>query len=238
MKPRVRLRKSSVKVYRRLQDGPVLPQWVRVVPYALGLFAFIFISLQLFAKDGSTISDIERARLDSELSAPSFGTLAPGLTTPTATTDQALPATTVPPATGSTGPVVSSGGSTTPPPSTTSAPAPEQTQPSQLSVSLPFKTGSVVQVPVDALDMARNATVARFTGNFEGVLLGPSVSVPLLPRTWKNPYVGDPIVNSVGDGVFVLRFRVDPDRDGVEPIREILTAVSYVPGQGWVWLGV
>lgn len=242
MKSRIRLRKSSTKVYRRLQDGPVLPPWVRAVPYLLGLIVFVFVSLQLFAENESSISSIEQARLDSEL-ARSGGLVvtAPSAETSQSSLDQASPdqasATTAP--TDPTAPIISGSSTDTPIAETETAETiPTTTPESELSVGIPTKTGLVVQVPSEALAMARTATVARFTGDFEAVELGSAVSIPWLPRTWTDPYVGDPVVSSVGDGVFILAFRVDPDRSGVEPLREILTAVSYVPGQGWVWLGV
>lgn len=236
MKSRLRLRKSSTKVYRRLQDGPVLPPWVRFVPYALGLMVFVFVSFQLFADKDTTISDLERSRLDSELSRTGGIILDPA--TPTSVQQQTQPTSPVDPSNPApTGPILSGSDPATPPSTQTPLPTADSTTATDLTVGLTTKTGLVVQVPADALSMARAATLARFTGDFEAVQLGSSVSVPWLPRTWPDPYVGDPVVSSVGDGVFVLAFRVDPDRSGVEPLREILTAVSYVPGQGWVWLG-
>jgi hypothetical protein len=216
MKTRVRLRRSSNKVYRRLQDGPVLPPWVKVVPYVLGVLILVFVSLQLFGEDQPPASPEAQENFDSEveyvgdlLADPSFREVL----------DE-----------------VASG-------STVFAPPPDAEETfSGLDeagpVLLQLESGGTVEISASALAVARAATLALFTGNFDGIPVADGVVFPDIARTWPDPYIGDPVVVSVGDGTISFSFRVDPDREGAEPTYKTASMVLFVPARGWVWAGV
>lgn len=217
MKSRVRLRKSSTKVYRRLQDGPVLPPWVKVVPYVLAVIIFVFVSLQLFRED--TPPAFPEAQENFDVAVEQAGGL---LGDPSAR--EALDE-------------FASG-------STVLAPPPDGTDGDFTGldeagpVLLQLESGGTVEISASALAVARAATLALFTGNFEGVPVADGVALPDIARTWADPYVGDPVVVSVGDGTISFAFRVDPDREGAEPTYKTASMVLFVPARGWVWAGV
>lgn len=216
MKSRVRLRKSSTKVYRRLQDGPVLPPWVRVVPYVLGVLIFVFVSLQLFREDPPPA--FPEAQENFDVAVDQAGGL---LSDPAAreVLDDLASGSTV------LAPPPDAGGEFT---------GLDEAGP----VLLQLESGGTVEIPASALAVARAATLALFTGRFEGVPAADGVAFPDIARTWADPYVGDPVVVSVGDGTISFAFRVDPDRKGAEPTYKTASMVLFVPGRGWVWAGV
>ena len=223
-----RFRRRSVKVYRKLSDGPVLPSWVKVLPFVLGGIAFVLLSTQMFKSPAATMTDKERLdaemqRIIATLDDPALSdALNPGSTTPPTTTGPTTP--------GSQPPT-----ETTPP---VEQPPTDPQGGAASKVSLQLRSGGAVDVAEDALRVARTATTALFTGRFDGVVLAPGATPPALPRTWADPYVGDPVVDSLTDGVISITFRVDPDRNGAAGVREITTNVEFVPGTGWAWLGV
>lgn len=215
-----KMRRSSVKVYRKLSDGPVLPQWVKVVPYALGALMFIFVSTSMFEKKTPQLTDADRinAQVDN------FASRLNDQTLQSPPVDAGL----APPAPVSTPTETSVSPSTAPPQNPTSS----------VKVSLPYRNGGSTEVDEAALATARAATVALFTGNFSSLSMVPGVQPPSLPRTWNDPYVGDPTLIEISDATLAIGFRVDPDRDGPSPLREIVSRVEFVPGVGWAWGGV
>lgn len=216
MKSRVRLRKSSSKVYRRLQDGPVLPPWVRVVPYVLGSIIFVFVSLQLFREDPPPAFPEAQENFDAAVE--QAGGLLSDPAAREVLDDFASGATVL-------APPPDAGGDFT---------GLDEAGP----VLLQLESGGTVEIPASALAVARAATLALFTGRFEGVPAADGVAFPDIARTWADPYVGDPVVVSVGDGTISFAFRVDPDREGAEPTYKTASMVLFVPAQGWVWAGV
>lgn len=215
MKTRIRLRRSSTKVYRRLQDGPVLPPWVRVLPFVLGFLIFGFVSLEIFREDDlvvdqqvqdefnvilendvAKISDPEiQARLDAAVS---------GVSVPTAPPDE---------------------------------PGSFEAEQVSGSVTLPVESGGVSEVPAAALAVARTSVMALFTGNFNEVPIATGVAIPDVARTWEDPSVGDPMIVSFGESTIRLSFQVDPDRDGPESVYKTSVVVLFTPDLGWVWAG-
>ena len=215
MKTRIRLRRSSTKVYRRLQDGPVLPPWVRVLPFVLGFLIFGFVSLEIFREDDlvvdqqvqdefnvilendvAKISDPEiQARLDAATS---------GVSVPTAPPDE---------------------------------PGSFEAEQVSGSVTLPVESGGVSEVPAAALAVARASVMALFTGNFNEVPIATGVAIPDVARTWEDPSVGDPMIVAFGESTIRLSFQVDPDRDGPESVYKTSVVVLFTPDLGWVWAG-
>lgn len=206
----------------------MLPPWVKVLPYLLGFVMFILVSTQFLGDNSFSVSDETRARLEADQAQVIAGLgdvadLVEGAAQGTTPTTLVSPTETAPT------PASDSNTASTTPPATLSG---------EPTVTLQFKNGGTAPVPESALAAARSATVALFTGVFDGVALGQGVKPPVLERTWKDPYVGDPVLAAVGDGVFSVVFRVDPDRSGPATLREITTSVELVPGRGWAWLGV
>jgi hypothetical protein len=227
---RPNLRRKSLKAYRSLQSGPMLPPWVKILPYVLGVIVFVMLSMQLFTQPKTTISDVNRqvldaARLDMQSALNDIST-----------TSSATTPTQAPPTNSATSDPTTPVDSQTP--TTSPTDVPQTGLPEIEMVIMQTSSGAALEVPSGSLQAAREATVALFTGDFSKVSFASGVAAPSLPRTWKNPYVGDPIIDSVGDGVFVFVFKVDPDRDGPAPLREIVSSVELGDNAVWVWLGV
>lgn len=216
MKQRIRLRRSSNKFYRQLQDGPVLPPWVKAVPYVLAALIFVFVSLQLFSNDQPTTSREAQEFFDADVS--ELGNILADPST-REMLDQAVSGSTVlavPP-----NPVEDYSGL-------------DEAGP----VLLQLESGGTVEISASALAVARAATLALFTGVFDNVPTADGVVLPDITKTWADPYIGDPVVVSVGDGTISIAFRVDPDRKGPEPTYKTSSMVLFVPARGWVWAGV
>lgn len=135
--------------------------------------------------------------------------------------------------------------SAVPQPSASQAPTAPSSAPSvpppaaEDSVPLPGPAGSSIEAPVAALEVARAAVTALYTGGFEDVPTAPDARVPeTLPEVYEDPEVGRPQVVSVGEGVYTFRFFVDPDRSGPAPARLKDVHVARSPEGGWWWLGV
>jgi hypothetical protein len=230
-----KLRRSGFKTFHRVAEGPVLPTWVKVLPVVIGVVLFFLVSSALFADRSVEVRD-------TDLTASEVDRIASGLDSEELR--QIYEAVT-------TGTIASSGGSVptdpqVPPssdvPSNTEVPPATDVPPTgpatEVRVQLLDRVGNPVSVPEGALKVARSAVSALFTGEFGAVPLAPGVSPPALPRLWPDPYVGEPVVDSVGDGAFAVAFVVDPDRDGPALPREIVASVENVAPSGWVWLGV
>jgi hypothetical protein len=216
MKPRVRIRRSSNKVYRRLQDGPVLPPWVKVVPYVLGVIIFVFVSLQLFREDPPPAFPEAQDNFDAAVDVA--GDLFADPSSRELLDDVASGSTVL----------------AAPPDAEETFSGLDEAGP----VLLQLESGGTVEISASALAVARAATLALFTGNFDGIPAADGVTFPDIARTWPDPYIGDPVVVSVGDGTISFSFRVDPDREGVEPTYKTASMVLFVPARGWVWAGV
>jgi len=194
----------------------VLPPWVKVLPYALGVLAFVFVSIQLFRPKVDPSDAMVADNFDAEVE------FVGGLLTDPETRDQ------IEAEISGTAPAV-------PPPN---AEGSFESEDLSGTVVLQLDSGGPVEVPASALAVARTATMSLFTGAFGGVPLADGVVLPDLARTWSDPYVGDPVVVSLGDGTISFAFRVDPDRDGPEPTYKTAAMVLFVPARGWVWAGV
>lgn len=217
-----KMRRSSVKVYRKLSDGPVLPQWVKFVPYVLGALVFFFVSTSMFDNDPTPLSDADRIKSQVDNFSAFLNDQASQTPIPN---DETLL---------SPSPVVP----TLPAPQVQEPIVPQPAPDASVKVSLPFRNGGSAEIENAALTVARAATVALFTGDFTQVRLAPGVQPPALPRTWSDPYVGDPVLEDIADGGVSVTFRVDPDRAGPSQLREITARVEFVPDMGWVWGGV
>lgn len=230
------IRRRSVKAYRSLSAGPVLPPWVKVIPFVGAGLLFLFVSMLLFREpsvemvDGD-ILEADVARIISTIEAIDAGDL-------DSTIESTEPSSLSPPQTGPVDPPPIETDIDTVSPSPSPSPTPNIQEGVEPTITLQLRGGGAATVPEGALLLARTATLALFTGDFSQVPLAPSVETPLLPRTWSDPYVGDPVIDSLTDGVFSLTFRVDPDREGPSQVREITAHVAFEPNMGWVWLGV
>jgi hypothetical protein len=242
-KVRKRLRKQWVDI----RQGPTLASWVKVVPVVGGFVLFLAVTVAVFTPGGdkartddfATRADDVFDNLFDDLAAPvpSGVVPAPSATAPSQPdpVDSVDPAGSVP--VDGQPPVESD---PVQPPDTTAppvAPPGSPTAPVGDVITLPFRFGGVLDVSQEALNVARSACEAIFTGNFDAVALGPGVVAPALPRTFPDPEVSSPEVVQVGDGTVTISFLVDPDRTGPEGLRRIDVNVG-VESSGWVWLGV
>jgi hypothetical protein len=115
---------------------------------------------------------------------------------------------------------------------------PTETVPVDTRVLVPLPgPGGTVNVDQQALDVARAATVALFTGDFSTVAISPGVEPPTLTRTYPDPLVSEPTVRNVGDENITITFTVDPDGTGPAGLRLINTTVTAGVG-GWSWAGI
>jgi hypothetical protein len=230
-----KVRRRSLKTFRSLSEGPTLPPWVKLVPFVVAAFLFFTVSAKLFSKPAELVNDMPPGSgvesIISNLDDPGLQEIfaaASGSSVPLGTQSS------IPAPAGSDQPVDSS----LPPLNPTETSVQDQAE-LDGTTKLEFSgNGSAIPVPNQALEVARAACVGLFTGSFTSVPLAPGVAIPSLPRTWPNPSVSDPRVESVGDGVFEFSFRVDPDRNGPATLREIRVSIEYIPGSQWVWSGV
>ena len=113
----------------------------------------------------------------------------------------------------------------------TAAPTqPEPTEPAGRQVTMPAVDGSTVEVPEQAVDLARAGVAALFTGAFDDIALDGTP--PPGTQTWPNPQVtGGTVVTAVED-YLVVRFDVDPDGPGPQTARAITGAVRH-DGTAW-----
>lgn len=96
--------------------------------------------------------------------------------------------------------------------------------------------GGTVRVPTGALEMAKRAAAAIYTGNFAGVPIFGGGDSPPVVLTWPAPVIGAPRgADTFPDGSWRLRFDADPDGNGPERVREISIFVSPENGS-WAYL--
>lgn len=211
-----RLTDNAEKRFRSLARKPDTPEWYPAVGVVVGVAFFFFMAWQFISPGGS----------------------APEAATPTNPMD--VPATIAPSPTDVTAPTATTVADAETPPTTvevTTEPTAPSVEPAE-TVMLADWSGGSTGVDRGALDAARAATVALFTGDFSAVALAEGVTAPALPRTWPTPQVDTPTLRSMGDGVLEISFAVDPDGAGPETIRRIDTAVTRTPDGAWAWLGV
>jgi hypothetical protein len=109
------------------------------------------------------------------------------------------------------------------------------TAPSGADVTLQTGSGPVT-LPVGALDMARRAASALYTGDYTGVPIYGGGETPPVVLVWGDPLIGDVVAaESFADGSWRLIFSADPDRDGPERVREIMVFVAEENGN-WAYL--
>lgn len=107
--------------------------------------------------------------------------------------------------------------------------------PDAADVTLQTDAGTVT-LPAGALDMARRAAAALYTGDYTGVPIYGGGDAPPVVLVWKNPLIGDVMTaESFADGSWRLIFSADPDRDGPERVREIMVFVAEENGN-WAYL--
>lgn len=232
-----KVRRYGIKTARHVAAGPVLPTWVKALPIILGAIMFLLVSSALFTDRSVVTRDqdatsLEIGRIARDANSQEVRALYEWATTGTA------------PAAASSDATAASAPSSAPQESEPTTPDslvdnPVGTSaPAAGTVPLLDRAGVVIAVDTNALAAARSATEALFTGRFETVTLASGVQLPTLPRVWDDPYVGEPSVASVGDGVVSIAFVVDPDRDGPAQPREIVTSVESTTPTTWAWLGV
>lgn len=96
--------------------------------------------------------------------------------------------------------------------------------------------GNDSSVDAAAVETARTATVALFTGVFDDVVVYPGQPQPVVITTWDNPVVVElRRSETFPDGTVAVTHLVDPDGDGREAPREVTILVIRVE-QGWAFL--
>lgn len=96
--------------------------------------------------------------------------------------------------------------------------------------------GKDTTVPTGALDMARKAAAALYTGNYDGVPVYGGGETPPVTIIWENPLIGEVTgAENFPDGSWRFLFAADPDQSGPERTREIMVFVAPEDG-GWAYL--
>jgi hypothetical protein len=118
---------------------------------------------------------------------------------------------------------------TTPNPDPTTGPTGETLEVASLS-----GTGTV-RVPADAVETARRAVTALYTGDFTGVQLAANVSAPIVANRWPSASASGPTgAASTSATLYRIQFKVDLAGSGAatEPVS---VAVTVQDGR-WVYL--
>lgn len=102
------------------------------------------------------------------------------------------------------------------------------------TVTLPAADGTLVEVPVAAVDLAKAAAVANFTGNYVDVPVAAGVTRTPPLRLWLDAVAADVTVLTAVEGEFALNVTVDPDATGPETARPIVIPVTVEDGS-WVY---